>query len=47
MRRLVNWEDVEELAGVVHGKREDQPIWLSSSERVLGCGGGGAPVVQC
>ena len=46
MRRLVTWEDVEELASVVHSKWEDQPIWFSSSERGLGCGSGGVPIAQ-
>ena len=46
MRRLVTWEDVEELAGVAHRKREDQPIWFSSRERGLGCGRGGVPIAQ-
>ena len=46
VRRLVTWEDVEELAGVAHSKREDQPIWFSSSERGLGCGRGGVPIAQ-
>jgi hypothetical protein len=46
MCRLVTWEDVEELARVAHRKREDQPIWFSSSERGLGCGSGGVPIAQ-
>ena len=46
MRRLVTWEDVEELGSVEHRKREDQPIWFSSSERGLGCGSGGVPIAQ-
>ena len=46
MRRLVTWEDVEELTGVVHREREDQPIWFSSSERGLGCGRGGVAIAQ-
>src|SRR6267154_6751306 len=33
---LVTWKGVEQLGGVVHGKREDQPIRFSSSERGLG-----------
>jgi hypothetical protein len=43
---LVTWEDVEQLGGVVHRKREDQPIRFSSSERGLGCCGGGVPIAQ-
>ncbi len=46
MRRFVTWEDVEELASVVHRKREDQPIWFSSSERGLCCDSGGAPIAK-
>ena len=38
VRRLVAWEGVEELARVVHGEREDQPIWFSGRERGFGCG---------
>jgi hypothetical protein len=41
MRRSVTWEDVEEFASVVQSKREDQPIWFSSSQRGLGCPSGG------
>ena len=41
------WKDVEQLGGVVHGKREDQPIWFSSSESGLGCCCGGVPITQC
>jgi hypothetical protein len=46
MRRLMTWENVEELGSVVHRKREDQPIRLSSSKRGLGCGCGGVPIAQ-
>ena len=46
MRRSVTREDVEELGSVGHGKREDQPVWFSSSERGLGCGSGGVPIAQ-
>src|SRR6266404_8771298 len=46
VRSLVTWKGLEQLAGVVHGKREDQPIWFSSSQRGLGCGGGGGPIAQ-
>jgi hypothetical protein len=44
MRRLVTREGVQERGSVVHSKREDQPIWFSSSERGLGCGCGGVPI---
>src|SRR5207302_4743780 len=46
MSRFVTRERVEQLRGPVHGKREDQPIWLGGSERGLGGGGGGAPMTQ-
>jgi len=46
MRRLMTWENVEERGSVVHSKREDQPIRLSSSKRGLGCGRGGVPIAQ-
>jgi len=46
MRRLMTWENVEELGSVVHDKREDQPIRLSSSKRGFGCGCGGVPIAQ-
>jgi hypothetical protein len=46
MRRLVPWEDVEELASAVHSKREDQPIWFSGSEGGLGCGSSRVPIAQ-
>src|ERR1700716_2145383 len=44
VRRLVTWEDVDELARVVHGERKDQPVWFSGRERGLGCGRGGVPI---
>ena len=46
MRSLVTSEDVEEVGSLVHGKREDQPVCFSSSERRLGCGSGGGPIAQ-
>ncbi len=44
MRRFVTWEDVEEPGCVGHSKREDQPIWFSSSERGLGFSSSGVPI---
>ena len=46
MRRSVTWEDVQQLGRVRHSKGEDQPIWLGGSERGLGCGPGGVPIVS-
>src|SRR5258708_38382136 len=42
----MTWQNVEELGSVVHGKREDQPIRLSTSKRRLGGGSGGGPIAQ-
>ena len=38
MRRLVAWENVEELRGSCDREREEQPIRLGGRERCLGCG---------
>lgn len=46
VRRLVPWEDSEELGSVVHREREDQSIWFSGSQGGLGCGSGGVPIAQ-
>ena len=46
MSRFVTRERVEQLRGVGHRKREDQPVWLGGRERRLGCGSGGVSIAQ-
>ena len=46
MSRFVTRERVEQLRGVDHREREDQPVWLGGRERRLGCGSGGVSIPQ-
>ena len=46
MSRFVTRERVEQLRGVGHCEREDQPVWLGGRERCLGCGSGGVSISQ-
>ena len=44
--RFVTRQRVEQLRGVGHRKREDQPVWLGGRERCLGRGSGGLSIPQ-
>src|SRR5258705_9628892 len=46
MSGLMTREGVEQLRGFGQREREDQPVWLSGRERLLGGRGGGVSIVQ-